>query len=206
MLYATRTGTRRNLDALRAAGWRLLLSPTGRMETMRIERMPYALDNGAWTAHQQRTSFEDDLFRRALDKFGAQADWIVVPDVVCDAAATLEAFDRWWTELRGAGLLLLALQDGMTDAQVASRLRPGVGLFVGGSTEFKERHALRWGALARQHSAYLHMGRVNTVRRMAIATEAGCHSVDGTSASRFAINIPRLTNAGAQLSMSWSAA
>jgi hypothetical protein len=54
--YASRTGTRRNLAALRAAGWRLLLSPTG---VLRTEGFRYALDNGAWTAHQQGTEFDE---------------------------------------------------------------------------------------------------------------------------------------------------
>lgn len=42
--YASRTGTRRNLDALRAAGWRLMVSARG---ALRTEGFPYALDNGA---------------------------------------------------------------------------------------------------------------------------------------------------------------
>lgn len=201
MLYASRTGTRRNLAALRAHGWRLLVSPTGHHQA---EGMPYALDNGAWTAHQQGRPFDADLFRRAVDKLGARADWIVVPDVVGDAARTLEAFDAWWPELRGAGLLLLAVQDGMTEPDVQVRLRPGVGLFLGGSTAWKERAAKGWGVFARERSLYLHMGRVNSARRVAIAAEAGCHSVDGTSATRFAVNIPKLTNAGSQTAMLWS--
>ncbi len=203
MLYASRTGTRRNLDALRRAGWRLLISPTG---CVRSEGMPYALDNGAWTAHQQGRAFDEGLFLRAVDLVGARADWIVVPDVVGDAEATLEAFVRWWPRLRGVGLLLLALQDGMQEADVEPLLRPGVGLFIGGSTAFKEQSANAWGAYARSRSLYLHMGRVNSARRIAIATEAGCHSVDGTSATRFAVTIPQLTNAAAQLGLSWEAA
>jgi hypothetical protein len=42
--YASRTGTRRNLAALRDAGWRLLVSAEAELRT---EGMRYALDNGA---------------------------------------------------------------------------------------------------------------------------------------------------------------
>jgi hypothetical protein len=195
MLYASRTGTRRNLEALRAHGWRLLVSPAG---CVRTEGFPYALDNGAWSYHQKGQPFDDGAFLRAIERVGERADWIVMPDQVGDAARTLEAADAWWPRLRGAGLLLLALQDGMTEAQVEARLRPGVGLFLGGSSEYKEASARHWGAFARARSLYLHIGRVNTVRRIAIAREAGANSIDGTSVTMFSVNIRRLTNAGAQ--------
>lgn len=195
MLYASRTGTRRNLDALRRAGWRLLVSPAGELRT---EGFPYALDNGAWTYHQRGEPFDGAAFERAVGELGEGADWIVMPDRVGDAAGTLESVDAWWPKLRGAGLLLLALQDGMTEAEVEARLHPGVGLFLGGSTTYKEQRARGWGDFARARSLYLHIGRVNSVRRISIAHEAGAHSIDGTSATRFSANIPKLTHAGAQ--------
>lgn len=194
--YASRTGTRRNLAALRAAGWRLLVSPTG---CLRSEGFPYAMDNGAWTAHQQGAPFDSEKFRRAVDLLGARADWIVIPDVVGNAPATFEALERWWPELRGRALCLFALQDGMAEADVLRVLRPGMGLFLGGSTDFKERTARAWGRFARAHSLYFHVGRVNTARRIAICAEAGADSTDGTSASRFAVTIPELTRASTQL-------
>lgn len=46
--YASRTGTRRNLAAIREAGWRLLVSAAS---CLRNEGFPYALDNGAWSAY-----------------------------------------------------------------------------------------------------------------------------------------------------------
>ena len=65
--YASRTGTRRNLDALRAAGWRLLVSARG---VLRSEGCGYALDNGAWTAHQRGEAFDEDAFVEAVDRLG----------------------------------------------------------------------------------------------------------------------------------------
>ena len=70
--YASRTGTKRNLDALRAAGWRLLVSASGQL---RNEGFRYALDNGAWSAYSQGRPFDEPSFVRALRKMGADADW-----------------------------------------------------------------------------------------------------------------------------------
>src|SRR3546814_16539672 len=47
--YASRTGTRRNLDALRDTGWRLMLSAHG---VLRTEALPYALAPGSRTSFQ----------------------------------------------------------------------------------------------------------------------------------------------------------
>lgn len=199
-MYASRTGTRRNLDALRRHGWRLLVSPTG---CLRNEGFPYALDNGAWTAYQRGSVFDADAFMRAVDLLGDKADWIVIPDKVGDSASTTQMLDHWWPRIAGAGLLLFALQDGMSAASVQPLLRPGMGLFLGGSTEFKEQTAESWGVFARSHSLYFHMGRVNTSRRILLATGAGCDSCDGTSASRFSVTVPKLTAAAKQQSI-WS--
>lgn len=198
ILYASRTGTKRNLSMIRERGWRLLVSATG---VWRNEGFPYAIDNGAWTAHQQNRAFDSDKYLGVVDAMGASADWIVIPDRVGDAIGTFEMFDVWWPRIRGAGLLLFALQDGMTTQQVDQVLRPGMGLFVGGSDHFKESTAEAWGRFARSRSLYLHVGRVNTARRIAIAAAAGADSVDGTSASRFCRDIPMLTRAAAQPSL-----
>jgi hypothetical protein len=188
--YASRTGTRRNLDALRAAGWRLLVSAKG---VWRTEGFPYAIDNGAWTAFQQGTAFDEDAFRGVVDALGDGADWIVVPDIVAGGLASLDFSLRWLDQL--SGVRLLAVQDGMGAEHVRGLLGPTVGIFVGGSTEWKLATVRAWGALAREVGCYCHVGRVNTKRRIALCAEAGVDSFDGTSATRFAVNIPKLTNA-----------
>lgn len=197
MAYASRTGTRRNLAALRAAGWRLLVSATG---VHRTEGFPYAIDNGAWTAHQQGRSFDVGAFERVVDSLGAGADWIVVPDVVCDAAASLRLTESWLQRL-AEYRLLVAVQNGMTHEDVRAWLGPRVGIFVGGDSEWKERTARYWGALSRERSCWLHVARVNTVRRIAICAEAGADSFDGTSVTRFACTMGPLDNARRQLAL-----
>jgi hypothetical protein len=54
-------------------------------------------------------------------------------------------------------------------------------LFIGGSTEWKlgaEARAL--AALAKNRGLWVHMGRVNSLRRLRYAADIGCDSVDGT--------------------------
>lgn len=191
--YASRTGTRRNLDGLRAAGWRLLVSARG---SLRSEGMRYALDNGAWTAYQQGTRFDESAFLRAVDKVGEGADWIVIPDIVAGGLRSLEYSLAWAHRLRGLPTpLLIAVQDGMSPDDVRAFLSPAVGIFVGGTSEWKEQTALQWGHLARRRNCYLHIGRVNSQRRIAICSAAGANSFDGTSASRFAVSLRPLDSA-----------
>jgi len=59
--YTSRTGTRRNLDALRAAGWRLVASTRG---VLRTKGYRYALDNGAWTSFPRSEPLHAAAFER----------------------------------------------------------------------------------------------------------------------------------------------
>jgi hypothetical protein len=195
--YASRTGTRRNLDALREAGWRLLVSATG---VQRTEGFRYALDNGAWTAHQQGSPFDVAAFVRAVDALGAGADFVVAPDIVAGGHESLRMSLAWLPRLLDqAPRVLLAVQDGMTPGDVSPHIGGRVGVAVGGSTEWKEATARAWGALAREHGAWCHVLRVNTVRRIRLCQDAGASSFDGSSVSRFACNLPRLDAAVRQL-------
>lgn len=96
--------------------------------------------------------------------------------------------------------VLIVLQDGMEVRHIVAlyRRRRFYGLFLGGSTEWKESTMRKWGRLARRLRLYYHVGRVNTARRLALASWSGAHSVDGTSASKFAETIPMLTYAARQ--------
>lgn len=195
--YASRTGTKRNLDALRAVGWRLLVSAKG---VLRTEGFPYALDNGAWTAFQKGQPFDELAFTTALAKLGRDADWTVLPDIVAGGLPSLEMSLRWMrTVLDSCERGLLAVQDGMTTDDVRPFIGARVGIFVGGSTAWKERTMAGWGALARELGAWCHVGRVNTARRIRLCQAAGVTSFDGTSASKFADTVDLLNNAVRQL-------
>jgi hypothetical protein len=105
----------------------------------------------------------------------------VAPDTPLDAAATLELSLPWLARIRELDIpAAFAAQDG---AQ-----RPGLipwdefdVLFLGGSTEWKTGPiAQQLAAEAKARGKRLHMGRVNSRRRLGLAAWIGCHSVDGT--------------------------
>ena len=196
--YASRTGTRRNLDALRKAGWRLLVSARG---VLRTEGFRYALDNGAWTAHENGEPFDNDAFVRAVNYLGAGADFVVAPDIVCGGLASLGMSLHWLPWLRPrCQRVLIPTQDGMEDDDLAPFLSPEIGIFVGGSTEWKKATTGRWATLARRHGAWCHVGRVNSRRRINICISAGADSFDGSNLSRFSKNVPLLDGARRQIS------
>lgn len=198
--YASRTGTRRNLAALKGADWRLLVSAKGELRTEGFDR--YALDNGAWTAYQQGQPFDEHAFAVAVERLGERADWLVLPDIVMGGMASLDYSLKWLERLRGMPCrMLLAVQNGMQVEDLASLLSPAVGIFIGGSTEWKEQTAHVWGSLARRRHCYLHVGRVNSARRIRICAAAGADSFDGTSVSRYAKTLPRLDRATRQADM-----
>ena len=195
MAYAAHTGTRRNLAALAGAGWGLLLSPG----KPRDPRFVHALDNGAWGAFQQGKPFDVAAFEKHVGAHADGAEFVVVPDIVAAGLDSLRVSLGWLPRLAGvAKRRLLAVQDGMSAADVAPYLSPEVGIFVGGSTEWKLATMRAWGQLARTHGAYLHVGRVNTIRRIRYCQDAGADSFDGTSATRFCCTLPALDNARRQ--------
>ena len=200
--YASRTGTTASLAILRDRGWRIMVSARG---PLRHEGFPYALDNGAWTAHERGEPFSVPHFDRALDLLGADADFVVAPDVVAGGPASLEFSLSWLPRLAACRLVLLAVQDGMTPDLVRPHLGPRVGIFVGGTTDdgpdggWKLRTLPDWARLARGAGAYLHVGRVNTHKRVLACSAAGADSFDGSNASRFALaKVPGLERARRQ--------
>ena len=196
LAYASRTGTRRNLKALHQAGWRLLVSPS----CLRTEGFTYALDNGAWSSYTQGRPFNSRAFERALSQLGRNADWTTLPDIVAGGHASLQLSLRWMQRvLNESPYALLAVQDGLTPDDVVPFLGKRVGIFVGGSTAWKEATLSQWGALGRQIGCWIHVGRVNSARRIRLCAMAGVTSFDGSSVSRFACTLPQLDTARQQL-------
>ena len=189
LCYASRTGTRRNLDALRSRNWRLLISRAGVWRTEGFAQ--YALDNGAWADFQAGRAFDEGAFERLVEQFGACADWIVLPDIVAGGLDSLRLSTRWLNRcLSLCPLVLLAVQDGMSEADVASIVGPNVGVFLGGSTEWKLANMQRWGEFCAVRRLHYHVARVNTERRFRLAAASGATSIDGSSASRYAVTLP----------------
>lgn len=190
--YASRTGTKTTLANMRNMNWSILISAAGVLNTQGFEN--WALDNGAWSAFQQQTPFDEDAFSRAIDKVGEGCDWYVLPDIVAGGMASLELSLKWLDRLRDLPeRALIAVQDGITVEDVRDYLGPMVGLFIGGSTAWKLATLDAWGALARRKGCYLHVGRVNSLKRINACAQIGANSFDGTSIISFPDSITMLT-------------
>jgi hypothetical protein len=140
--------------------------------------MPYALDNGAFVAWEKRTPWSEPEWRRLINwaaLSGQRPLWSIVPDVVADRAATLAKWDTFAPLVRAYGFRpALAVQDGMTFDDVPDS---DCVLFLGGSTEWKEDAIGPW---CDRFPGRVHVGRVNTWRRLWKCYQAGAVSVDGT--------------------------
>lgn len=143
--------------------------------------IPWAADNGCYQG------LDAPLYRAMLATIAGLPGclFVVVPDVVSDAPATIALWREWAPEVARTGHpLAFVAQDGLRSEDVPWN---ELGcLFIGGSTEWKL--GARCAALAdeaKRRGLHLHMGRVNGRRRLNYARLIGCDSVDGTGFSRF---------------------
>jgi hypothetical protein len=143
-----------------------------------------------------KSSVRDDAFARLIDKPGAGASWVVLPDIVAGGARSLEKSLRWSNRwLSACPMVPGAVQDGMQESDLAHVVGRNVGLFLGGSTEWKLGIMATWGKFCQRHGIYYIVAGVNTERRVWMAVAAGADSIDGSSASRFVVPLPMLDRA-----------
>ncbi len=139
--------------------------------------LPYALDNGAFSAHTNAEPWDEQAWRALLgwaSMCGQKPLWALVPDVVKNKTLTLACWDKYADEVKLNGFRpAFAVQDGMTPSDVPDDAEV---IFVGGSTDWKWNTAGMWCA-AFEH---VHIGRVNTLRWLRVAADHGAESVDGT--------------------------
>ncbi len=202
--YASNTQGIRNLTALSNANWRILLGPDKRhCNPPKAFRFRFAIDNGAWPCFKQNLPFDSEAFQSVVDTHGSAADFVVIPDVVADGERSLAFSKLWFDRLKHLRLILLPVQDGMRPDDIGAILEryPNMGIFLGGSTDWKLKTMYGWGMVAHAFRRYYHIGRVNTVRRIRLCAEAGADSIDGTSATMFSCTIPKLDNALRQPSL-----
>lgn len=148
-----------------------LYSPNGWMIPKQTVR--YALDNGRFSKDWSEEAYLKMLKKASLHREPPM--WALVPDIVGDRQATLDEWALWSPRLKEMGFstLAFACQDGMTAADVPSE---AAVVFIGGSTQFKWESLSMWT----ENFPRVHVGRVNTEKRLWEAHEAGAESVDGT--------------------------
>lgn len=150
----------------------------------------WAADNNAFVGFNE-VQFRSMLVRivRGVRCEGWPAPaFVTQPDVVASHTETMKLFGYWnrvmcLPEINRA----FVLQDGAE--LLGWRAVPWdycEALFIGGSTEFKlGTFAAEMAHRARLMGKWVHMGRVNSVRRALYAQRIGCHSIDGSGLNRF---------------------
>lgn len=193
--YSSRTGTRRNLAALRRNQWGLLVSRAGVWRREGFD--DWVGDNGAWADFQAGREFNEYEYERFLDWVVGQSvppKWLVLPDIVAGGPLSLALSVRYLNRcLSIADLVLIAVQDGMTTDDLETLVNSRVGIFLGGSTEWKIENMRKWGDFCHEKEIYYHVARVNTIRRIELAIFSGATSIDGSNASRYSKNIIKLS-------------
>lgn len=141
----------------------------------------WAADNAAFSG------FDECAWLRMLDRIAGTTGcrFVVVPDVVGSAVKTLALYHQHVRRVLSAGFPpAYVLQDGIEHT-------PGVpfsaqAVFIGGTTAFKLGPVARaFTAEAKRRGLWVHMGRVNTMRRLRYAQHIGCDSIDGSGFARF---------------------
>lgn len=191
--YTSYCFNRNSLRVLRRKKWRLLTNPKCPLMQGKNPRRPtwadgskapYALDNGAWGAFKNGIEFDCAAFERAVNLVGNSADWIVIPDVLESGPDSYEFSVSWMPSLSGYPVLF-AVQDGMTPDLIRPHLSRRVGIFLGGSTDWKLSTIGTWARLSREIGCHFHVGRVNTARRIRICQQHRVDSFDGSGVSRW---------------------
>ncbi len=174
----------------------MLLSPA----SWRTPHCPYACDNDVFTNWQKGRVWGQEMhcaWLEMLDKIPADNPpmWILLPDAVADWPRTVELASLYLPVLRQRGLpVALALQDRCDFEQVAD-FSPN-WVFVAGSTEWKEANMHAICDYFKPRGIPVHVGRVNTMRRIWLCMSAGADSCDGTTLNKFPEkNLPRLARA-----------
>jgi hypothetical protein len=138
----------------------------------------FAADNGCFADPDK---YSNDGFLSWLNKLDRKAClFAVAPDIVGNAEGTRERAYPMLPHIRKLGFkAALVAQDGETSNLINWGQLDAI--FIGGSTEWKLSQAAGdIAAAARQKGKWVHMGRVNSFKRMRLAAAIGCDSVDGT--------------------------
>ncbi|MDQ3802955.1 MAG: hypothetical protein M3416_03765 [Acidobacteriota bacterium] len=144
-----------------------------------VDRILWAADNNCF--NDPAVKAEDYLtWLERMSPFRENCLFANALDVVGDAAKTWERSRDVLPEIRRLGYpAALVAQDGMEDRPVEWDAFDC--LFIGGSTEWKLSGDAFWLCReAQKQGKWVHMGRVNSKRRILQARFAGCNSVDGT--------------------------
>lgn len=178
MIYFGNPVTELIRDAIRAGHIGIIATPASERKSQWVDA-PWCADNGCFTnvkfdVEEWHSWLWENVERKDLCVFAT------APDVVGDAAATLERSLPWLDKIRQVGYpAAFVAQDGIEDTDVP--WSEFDCLFLGGTTEFKLGSiAQEYAGRAKARGKWLHMGRVNSLKRLRYAEYLDCDSADGT--------------------------
>ena len=177
-----------------------LRTPLTAYRTDSLGIIPHAIDNGAfsspvkegvlWRLVQEARNLYDDDPMWPDEQCRSECRFVVMPDVPFDHFSTLALYEPWLENLEmwaGTPPLPRAFvaQDGATAWDDEIPWDAMECLFIGGSDDFKEsNHAFDLAKLAHEKGKWVHVGRVNTPRRI-LLWDMVADSIDGSGLSRF---------------------
>jgi hypothetical protein len=169
---------------LAEVGWGMMLGPT----TPKTDVLRYAVDNGAYPCFVKGRPWDEGRFLKLLnriERFQRKPDFACCPDIVAGGLKSLDFSLTWLDRLPSSYPWYLAVQDGMTEADVRPVIDRFGGLFVGGTTDWKMSSCPTWVQLARETGKKVHVGRVDTRgRAFTVINLYGVDSFDGNNWNR----------------------
>lgn len=143
----------------------------------------WAADNDAFGGFDEQARVR---FESMLDAIAGIPGclFVVAPDVVGDGGLTRLLFDDWSPRLHALELPVayVVQEDGVEYEPPTVPWGQIAALFIGCALD-EEKLGPRVRALvaeAKGRGLWVHMGRVNSAKRIAYAREIGCDSIDGT--------------------------
>lgn len=135
--------------------------------------MTVAYDNGCFAGTWTPEPWQAWLMKQSRGLFA------VVPDVYCDARATRERFDQYAPFVKGKQPVAYVAQNGSCD--VPPPWADLDVLFIGGNNAFKlSEEAWMLVQEGKRRDRWVHVGRVNSFRRLRACAVSGVDSTDGT--------------------------
>lgn len=141
----------------------------------------HALDNGCFAQGDRFDPGNWLEWLASMRPYRTQCLFAVAPDVLGDAGATWERSAPYLPTIRQLGYrAALVAQDGFDPCAIDWTAFDA--LFIGGTDAFKLAEGGGYAAAmaARAHHKWLHLGRVNSLRRLRAARTSAYDSADGT--------------------------
>lgn len=157
-----------------------------------IEGRMWVYDNDCFNG-----GFDPAQWARTLVKllpYRRQCRFVVMPDVVGDSVRTKSLWYQWLPMIQTYKFpLAYVAQNGQSELDLPEHAS---AMFIGGDDSFKLGEEGRVCVeQAKRRGMWVHMGRVNSLKRLRYAQNLGCDSVDGTYVCFGKdINTPKLTS------------